>query len=64
MKEPKPATPGIIVAAILAGCAVTLIGVLKGLDPDVILWRASISALVIGLTAAIVTRLFARVLDE
>jgi hypothetical protein len=40
--------------ALGAGCSVTLVGILRGLDPDVILLRAFGAALVLGLLATVV----------
>ncbi len=36
------------VCGLLVACGVTLIGLAVGLEPHVILWRASISAVLIG----------------
>ena len=47
------ATPWGGVVAILSACVVTLIGVLRGIDPDVILWRAVIAAAVLGSITAV-----------
>jgi len=35
-------------ASLLTACAVTLIGLAVGLEPYIILWRACVSAVVIG----------------
>jgi len=36
------------VCGLLTACAVTLIGLAVGLEPDVILWRALVSGVLIG----------------
>ena len=41
------------VAGLLTACAVTLVGVMSGLDPHVILIRAAISSLVVGVVVAV-----------
>jgi hypothetical protein len=39
------------VVAVFAACGVTLIGVVRGVNPDVILVRALVSALLLGIVA-------------
>lgn len=43
--------------ALLGASAVTLTGVIRGLDPDMILMRASVAAVVLGLSATSLYRL-------
>lgn len=53
MKRKTPKTPLGWVAGLLTACGVTLLGVIRGLDPDVILLRASCAALVIGVVVTV-----------
>lgn len=41
------------VAALLAACFVTIAGVMRGIDPDVILWRAVVAATLVGALTAV-----------
>lgn len=41
------------VSGLLTACVVTLIGVVSGLEPDIILFRAAVAGCVLGLMAAI-----------
>lgn len=52
-RVPLPPGPWGSVAALLAGCLVTLIGVIRGVDPDVILLRAVVAAVVLGVLATL-----------
>ncbi|HZT79871.1 MAG TPA: hypothetical protein VFA26_06605 [Gemmataceae bacterium] len=40
------------IAAVLGGAGVTVIGVVRGLDPEVILFRAVVSAALLGAAGA------------
>ncbi len=66
MASPPPARTGHKpwgrVVALAAACAVTLLGVSRGLDPDVILLRALGAALVLGPLAMVVQVLVYRFL--
>jgi hypothetical protein len=59
VKRKAPKTPLGFVAGLLAACFVTLIGVIRGLDPDVILFRAFWAALVIGVVVTMAARIAA-----
>jgi hypothetical protein len=47
------------IAGLLAACFVTLTGVIRGLDPDVILYRALCAGLVIGVAVTMAARIAA-----
>jgi hypothetical protein len=42
------------VAALLTACFATIAGLIRGLDPEVILWRAVVSATLVGSLTAVV----------
>jgi hypothetical protein len=58
MKRTPPASridwPWGKIGALAAWCAGTLIGIGCGLDPDVILLRTLVAALLVGVTAAVI----------
>ena len=45
---------------LLVACMVTLIGVARGIDPGIILLRAAIAAVLLGLLAALLNYLISR----
>jgi hypothetical protein len=49
----QSAKPWGSVAALLAACFATIAGVVRGIDPDVILWRAVVTATLVGALTAI-----------
>lgn len=55
-----PARPWGRIVGLLAACFVTLIGVARGIDPGIILLRAAVAAVVLGLLAALVNYLVSR----
>jgi len=59
VKRKTPKTPLGYIAGLLAACLVTLMGVIRGLDPDVILFRAFCATLVIGLVVTMAARIAA-----
>ena len=48
------------IVGLLAGCLVTLIGVAHGIDPGIILLRAVVAALLLGVLTAILNHLITR----
>ncbi|HUS39665.1 MAG TPA: hypothetical protein VMX74_09455 [Pirellulales bacterium] len=57
MPEETPSPPWGRIVGLLTACLVTLIGVLSGLAPDLILQRALISSVIAGFGAAFVALL-------
>jgi len=57
MTEETTTRPWGRIVGLLTACLVTLIGVLCGLEPDVILQRALISSMLVGFGAAFVVLL-------
>jgi hypothetical protein len=55
MDQPTPGNtwPWGRIAAALTSCLVTLIGVVRDLDPDVILWRAFVASLLMGMLVSV-----------
>lgn len=51
----KTATPWGSAAALLAACFATIAGLVRGIDPEVILWRAIVAATIVG-TLTVVAR--------
>jgi hypothetical protein len=52
--QPKQlAKPWGSAAALLAACLTTLAGVARGIDPEVILWRAGVTAMFVGTVTAV-----------
>lgn len=49
---------------LLAACGATVIGITRDLDPDVILLRALVSGLVVGVVAAAVGGLLLRMIQD
>jgi hypothetical protein len=49
----QSAKPWGSVAALLAACFATIAGVVRGIDPDVILWRAIVAATLVAALAAV-----------
>ena len=56
LKHRQNAIPAGRIAAILTGCAVTLIGIVNNLEPDVLLFRVVIATLIVGFGAAVLAR--------
>ena len=57
MRDAQPrqaAAPWGSVAALLSACFATLAGVVRGIDPEVILWRAIVTATLVGVLTAVV----------
>ena len=52
----RPAYPWGRSVGFLAASLIVLVGVVRNLDPDVVLLRASVGGLVLGLLAAVVAR--------
>lgn len=53
-KETKPnIRPWGSIAALLAACFATLVGLARDIDPEIILWRAVVAATLVGAVAAI-----------
>ena len=52
------------VSGLLTACAVTLIGVVSGLEPDVILFRAAVAGCVLGLMATLGAAMWERLLTR
>ncbi len=48
------------IVGLLTACSVTLIGVARGIDPGIILLRAAIAAVLLGLLAALLNYLISR----
>jgi len=46
-------TPWVSVAALLAASFATMAGLVRGIDPEVILWRAVVAATLVGALAAV-----------
>lgn len=44
----KAAAPWGRVGAMLAACFATIAGLVRGIDPEVILWRAAVAAFIVG----------------
>lgn len=64
MTSANPRQPWGRICGLLAACGVTLMGVVLGHDPDVILYRAVVAGIVIGVVALIVARAVASVPRE
>jgi len=56
VKRSTPKTPLGYIIGLLVACFVTLMGVIRGLDPDVILFRAICAGLVIGVVVTMAAR--------
>jgi hypothetical protein len=48
------------IAGLLMACLVTLVGVVRGLDPDVILIRATVGGVLLGVLAAVASAILKR----
>jgi len=59
VRQQSASTPWGRITALLAACFATLLGVARGLDPDVILCRALFAAIVLGAVVAVATRMVA-----
>ncbi len=64
MSAPSHPQPWGRASSLLAGCATTATGIGLGLDPDVILWRTTVSAVVVGAAVSLLVRLLRQWLDE
>jgi hypothetical protein len=52
----KAAAPWGSIAALLAACFATVVGLVRGIDPEVILWRAIVAATLVGALTAVACR--------
>ena len=56
MPDAKPrqaAAPWGSVVALLGACFATIAGIVRGIEPDLILWRAVITAAIVGASTAV-----------
>lgn len=52
------------VAALLASCFVTIVGVVRGIDPEVILGRAIVAAVVLGSLTSVASAVASKILQQ
>lgn len=64
MRKKAKAQPWGRLVALLTACFVTLVGVMRGLDPFVVLKRAAVASLVLGLTISVGCVFFQQLVEK